>query len=265
MTSRLAKETVSKWKAEGLDPAFEDIIRLNALGLKVERGDSAYEFGAVPRMAFLGEYVFHEPTVAKRIWLDEALQLVKRDYLNQLCLTAYALHTPAKELPQLYDVREIEKAMEGFRDEILLKFTETQIMTCIEYVLKGDDPTAGEDYTEQEEHDDQDDPNDPTELPPEMASVAKQALLHALSYGIDPAVQDCVTLPHLERITALAALHSGVDVLKGEHAQAVGAFYRAAGRIHERLLRERTKINTTETTDTTGTKDTTCTKETVTE
>ena len=262
MTSRLAKETVSKWKAEGLDPTFEDIIRINALGLKVERGDSAYEFGAVPRMAFLGEYVFHEPTVAKRIWLDEALQLVKRDYLNQLCLTAYALHTPAKELPQLYDVREIEKAMEGFRDEILLKFTETQIMTCIEYVLKGDDPTAGEDYTEQEEHDDQNgqddqnNPNDPTELPPEMASVAKQALLHALSYGIDPAVQDYVTLPHLERITVLAALHSGVDVLKGEHAQAVGAFYRAAGRIHERLLRERTKINTTETTDTTGTKET---------
>ena len=256
MTSRLAKETVSKWKAEGLDPTFEDIIRINALGLKVERGDSAYEFGAVPRMAFLGEYVFHEPTVAKRIWLDEALQLVKRDYLNQLCLTAYALHTPAKELPQLYDVREIEKAMEGFRDEILLKFTETQIMTCIEYVLKGDDPTAGEDYTEQEEQDDPNDPNDPTELPPEMASVAKQALLHALSYGIDPAVQDYVTLPHLERITALAALHSGVDVLKDEHAQAVGAFYRAAGRIHERLLRERTKINTTCTKET---------KETVTE
>ena len=245
MTSRLAKETVSKWKAEGLEPTFEDIIKLNALGLKVERGDSAFEFGAVPRMAFLGEYVFHEPTVAKRIWLDEALQLVRKDYLNQLCLTAYALHTPAKELPQLYDVREIEKGMAKFRDEILLKYTETQVMKCIEYVLKGDDPTVGEDCDEPDDAERETD--DPSELPSEMVSVAKQALMQALSYGIDPAVQDYVTLPHLERITALAALHSGVDVLKGEHAQAVGAFYRAAGRIHERLVGERTKVNTTDT------------------
>ena len=76
MVSRLAKETVEKWKSEGLEPTFEDGIRLNALGLRVEGGPSAYEFGAVPRTAFLGDYVFTEPTVAKRMWIESAMKLL---------------------------------------------------------------------------------------------------------------------------------------------------------------------------------------------
>lgn len=65
MISKLAKQTIEKWQSEGLKPTFDDVIRLNALGLKVEHGSEACEFSAVPRVAFLGDYTLFEPTVFK--------------------------------------------------------------------------------------------------------------------------------------------------------------------------------------------------------
>ena len=234
MVSRLAKETVGKWKSEGLEPTFEDCIRLNALGLKVERGPSAYEFGAVPRMAFLGDYVFTEPTVAKRMWMESAMALMEDDYSNQLCLTAFALNCPPSELPDLNNVPELVQAVRDFRDEVLSRYTETQIVTCIEYALRGDG---------QEEHEgtgtNVNSEEDVSELPDCARSVARQVMAEALSYGMDADVKYEATLPQLERMVMLAALHSGTDVLKGEHGQAVGAFYSACGKIRERLLKER--------------------------
>jgi len=249
MISRLAKETVARWKREGLEPTFEDVVRLNALGLKVERGGSSYEFGAVPRMAFLGDCVFREPTVAKRIWLECAMRLLKDDYSNQLFLTAYALNAPSRELPPLNDVDKVVKEVTRFRDEVLLGYTETQIMACVEYALRGDDPTLdedaeptggtnGNDDRDVEDVEDVKDGNDVSDLPESALSATRQVLMEALSYGIDGDVKHEVTLPELERLVMLAAMHSGVDVLKGEHGQAVGAFYAACGRIHERLMTE---------------------------
>lgn len=72
-----------------------------------------------------------------------------------------------------------------------------------------------------------------------MISSTRRIYLESLSYGVSEGIKDELTLPHLERIVILAALHSGVDVLKGEHAQRVGEFYRACGRIHERLKEEK--------------------------
>ena len=240
MVSRLAKETVEKWKSEGLEPTFEDCIRLNALGLKVERGPCAYDFGAVPRMAFLGDYVFTEPTVAKRMWMESAMLLMEDSYENQLCLTAFALNCPSRELPDLNNVSELVKAVMDFRDTVLLKYTETQIVTCIEYVLRGDDPDCC-DTVEADGGTNVNGLKDVSELPDCVKSVTRQVMAEALSYGMDADVKYEVTLPQLERMVMLAALHSGTDVLKGEHGQAVGAFYQACGKIHERLLEERTR------------------------
>lgn len=80
MTSKLAKSEIEKWWSEGLHPSVDDIIKLNALGLKVEKGSEAYNFAACPRVAFLGDWTLFEPTVGKRIWMDTARQLLKDDY-----------------------------------------------------------------------------------------------------------------------------------------------------------------------------------------
>lgn len=80
MTSKLAKSTIETWWAEGLKPTVEDIVRLNALGLKVENGSEVYDFAACPRISFLGDYMLFEPTVAKKIWIDTAKQSLREDY-----------------------------------------------------------------------------------------------------------------------------------------------------------------------------------------
>jgi hypothetical protein len=84
-------------------------------------------------------------------------------------------------------------------------------------VLKGDEPTAGETLEDSEEDGERTNANDVSELPDCMKSVTRQVLMEALSYGIDANVKYELTLPQLEKLVMLAAIHSGVDVLKGEH------------------------------------------------
>lgn len=99
MTSKLARDVYIKWQSEGLKPQLDDLITLNALGLKVEHGSEAYDFAAVPRVAFLGDATMFEPTVGKRIWIDKASQLIKDDFQTQLYFTAFSLNCPDNELP----------------------------------------------------------------------------------------------------------------------------------------------------------------------
>lgn len=94
MISTIAKSTVEQWQSEGLKPTFDDIVLLNALGLKVERSSDMYCFAASPRVAFLGDNVLREPTVGKRAWMDEAGQLLSDDFQTNLYFIAWALNCP---------------------------------------------------------------------------------------------------------------------------------------------------------------------------
>ena len=55
-----------------MKPTFEDAVKMNALGLKIERDANAFEVASVPRCAFLGDSILWEPTIGKRIWLERA-------------------------------------------------------------------------------------------------------------------------------------------------------------------------------------------------
>ena len=50
-------------------PTFQDIIRLNALALEVERMRASFAENELPRVSFLGDAVFHEPTIGSEMWL----------------------------------------------------------------------------------------------------------------------------------------------------------------------------------------------------
>lgn len=227
MISRLAKQTVEKWQGEGLKPTFEDVVRLNELGLRIERDSSAFEVASVPRCSFLGDDVLWEPTIGKRIWLEQAQRLVREDYESQLYLVAFALNCPDRELPDLSSLKELKKAVVKFRDEVLIHFTERQIMTAVDIALRGESPDL-----------DPADAKAATEIPSETRSVYRQLFDQAMGYGISEGVKWEATPDELERMMILAALRDGADVLKGEHAQNAGRFYAEAGRIHERLKGE---------------------------
>ena len=124
MISKLAKSTIEKWQTEGLKPSVDDVVRLNNLGLRIERNSNAFEAVAVPRCAFLGDAILWEPTIGKRLWMEQAQQIVSNGYDSQLYLIAYALNCPDNELPGLTSKKELEREVGKFRDEVLLHFTE---------------------------------------------------------------------------------------------------------------------------------------------
>lgn len=94
MTSKLAKQQIEMWQKEGLKPTVDDIVLLNNLGLQIERGSDMFSFSACPRVAFLGDNILREPTVAKRLWLDEVKRLFADTVETTVYVIAYTLGTP---------------------------------------------------------------------------------------------------------------------------------------------------------------------------
>ena len=236
MTSRLAADTIAKWEKEGLKPTFEDMVRLNDIGLKVERGSEAFSFAACPRVAFLGDHILREPTVAKRIWMDCVGELFQGNYQTRLFFLCYALNCPDAELPDVRKTTRLAKKIEAFRDAVLLRFTETQLVTAIDYVLNGNKPDLDGIEEPEARKAAADAFAEIYDVPVETQSAAKQLLLQALTHGIDASVKYEATLEDLERMITVAALYKGADVLKNEHTQWAARFYAAAGKIHARLV-----------------------------
>ena len=201
MTSKLAKSQIELWEKEGLRPTFDDIVRLNDIGLKVERGSDMFSFAASPRMAFLGDAILREPTIAKRMWLDEAQRMFADNVETKLYVVAYVLGTDGSALPSLYDKKKIEDGITKFRDDVLLKCTETQILAAIDYVLNGDKIQY-----DQLEEDDKKQLDEVYNVPTEDQSIAKQLLLTALAYKIPAETADYAMLGDLENMLLLAAI-----------------------------------------------------------
>lgn len=239
MTSKLAKQQIEMWQKEGLKPTVDDIVLLNNLGLQIERGSDMFSFSACPRVAFLGDNILREPTVAKRLWLDEVKRLFADTVETTVYVIAYTLGTPDDQLPEVTDKKKIQDGIIKFRDEVLMKCTDTQILAAVDYVLNGRKPDLDipEDASDEQKKEIES-VAETYNISTEDHSVAKQLLLQALASKIPAEVADYALLDDLERMVMVAAMHDGADILKNEHTKAAGRFYMAAGRIHERLVKE---------------------------
>ena len=69
MTSAMARDDIEALKDDGIDLTVDEIVRINAFGLRVERGAESAELYNLPRASILGDVVFHEPTIGSDIWL----------------------------------------------------------------------------------------------------------------------------------------------------------------------------------------------------
>ena len=81
MVSKTAQADVEDMWDEGLKPTFNDIIRLNALALEVERVQAGFSLSELPRVAILGNVVFHEPTIGSEIWIASSSKMFDTDDL----------------------------------------------------------------------------------------------------------------------------------------------------------------------------------------
>lgn len=238
MISKLAEQQIEKFKSEGLNPTFDDYILLNNIGLKVEHGEEMYSFSACPRMAFLGDNILREPSIAKRLWIDYAQQLFQDNVESKIYLIAYALGTADNELPDPHKNKEIEKAIIKFRDNVLIKFTETQILSALEWCLNGIKPDLNVPEKNKDEPEDISKIFDVPENDLDNTSIAKQLMMQAYSSKIE-FNENYTLLEDLERMILIAAMTEGADIIKNKHLEWSAKFYIASGHIHERLMREK--------------------------
>lgn len=137
MVSKIAKEDIEALKEEGIDLTVDEIIRLNAFGLKVERDIDSSELYVLPRVAIVGETSFHEPTIGSEIWLREASRLYNMDdYETFIQIRALSLYMGIEELPNPSNKDEVlgcvSKMLDGLKNNTI-----EQVMNALTYVIEG--------------------------------------------------------------------------------------------------------------------------------
>lgn len=236
MESRLAREVYDGWLADGLTPTLEMCLDINAAGLAVEQTPTASSFYSVPRVAYLGDYIFREPTVRRLAYLEDLRALLDDDTETQFIAAAYVCHVPEAELvPLTKSRRRVKKAVAKFAVEVLGDFSLTQAAAAVGYVLADLDPNAliG-DYGEGGGAS-----ASPAEVPAHCESYARRLLADAVGRGFDAESAGTLTRAALERVLSAAAMSEG-DI-KRRDADAVGRFWRVAGKCRARMLDEKAR------------------------
>lgn len=142
MVSEMAMEDVEALRAAGVEVSPREVVRLNALGLKVERAAHAPDFAAIPRAAGLCGLVFREPTIAAEAWMEEACGVFDdEDWQTVLLLRALSLSKPADGLPDPSDAAAVCRALAELK-AALAGATVRQLAAAVGYALHGGDARA---------------------------------------------------------------------------------------------------------------------------
>lgn len=236
MVSKMAMGDIESMLDEGLNPSPADIIRLNAMGLKVEHSQNEPDLSVLPRVAFCGDVAFHEPTVGSEIWLNEAqCHFNSEDFETVLLLRAFALHYARQldVLPDSSDANKVQNALEDFRNNVLKNLTVREITAGVLYASYGASSESLE--------------SPPIKDDEEPATTDKETCyeLGLLRRGV---ILKIGTWDELKKITP-SALDAMITIKliqmygKGEqtrlHTQASGDYWRTLDEIRKRLAREK--------------------------
>ena len=147
MISDYAVAKIDELTAAGLHPTTEDIIRLNALGLRLEAAQKKFASDSLPylpRVAQISAGVFfRQPTVGHEIWLTKTAAIFSPDFDTRLALKAYALSRPPSDLPDPESPSAVKIALDDYAEE-MRDFTREQIAAALDYVEYGASSTVGE-------------------------------------------------------------------------------------------------------------------------
>lgn len=131
--------------SEGGVVSPRDIIRLNALALKITHGPDC-ELNTLPRFASFGGVSFREPDIAHEIFLDECDRMFSGDDATYTAVQAWVMSHPADELLDEY-LTKPEKLLKTIDRWIREKFqneTFNQLARVVFYVRYGCDPETHE-------------------------------------------------------------------------------------------------------------------------
>lgn len=157
MVSRLAKSDIEKLRLKGVELTVDEIVRLNALGCKVEYSCENIDIFTMPRCAILGDICFREATLGHELWMREVGRWmdIDDDIDTMILVRAFTLSKPQDELPDPLDVKKVKKQMDRFFKKELSKYTPRQVVACLNYVTLGDDPNSDEYAIKTNEDDDE--------------------------------------------------------------------------------------------------------------
>ncbi len=139
----MAQEDIELLQSQGITLTIEQIVTLNALGLRAERGPEAADLVRAPRVAWAGSTPIYEPTIAAERWLDTFGLHWWHGRSAVLC-TAWACANCAA--PGFFvdktDERRVRSLIEQWQDG--LDCTVGQLFTALSYVVDGADPDPSE-------------------------------------------------------------------------------------------------------------------------
>ena len=144
MVSELAREDIEALLDEGCIVRPEDVIRLNALGLKLEKRPD-FRLATLPRIALCGDTTFVQPTIEQELFLDSILPLFSKDEGTMIALEAYVLAhqdedwSKRKMFPRLFAAK-----CAVWIKKHLGKETVGKVQAALDYVKYGMNPMDGE-------------------------------------------------------------------------------------------------------------------------
>lgn len=146
MVSEMMVEDAEDLAKRGIRLSPREVVRLNAYGLRAERGTLATGLFTVRRACICGDITFHEPTIGHHLWLAEAERVFDLDDNETWCYTrAFWLATrdhsdlPSTDLPRVAGAVIREWARVHLHSRTLREIT-----ACMDYAERGADPASCE-------------------------------------------------------------------------------------------------------------------------
>ena len=236
MVSNTAKEDIEQLIADGLMPSVNDVIKLNALGLKLEKSPtSSEELFYMPRIAYLGDIVLRQPTIGHEIWFDEVARIVDMtEPMTSLVVTAYACSVfDSDNLPKPDSKFDVIKEIYRFK-KLIRKFTVPQVASATKYVCDGNDAELYEYPISKKTTD---------IIPKEDVSIPVGIMYAGISLGLPITIEDAkrMTTSKYQAIVRRYLRTHGMIDSNGDDEDAKGEYFATLDAIRHQLEKQRTR------------------------
>ena len=233
MVSEMAIADCEELLAKGLKLTCRDIVRLNALGVKSEKGRSSVSFYALPRCCFVGDVCFREPTIGHEVWYDDvSREFEVDDNVTEFFLNAFMLSRDADDLPSSANIPEVKLQLDKFVKQIK-KLTVRQVMHAVAYCTQGCDADEWELPEVAKKDEDEDRAAD------ESLALGVVREGQALGLGISLADAKKMTRSQLQGVIFRAYDLRDLHISKSIRQECIGDYYATLQSIKDRLEKEK--------------------------
>lgn len=236
MVSDLFMKDYKAMTAAGVVFTPEDVVRLNALAVKVRLSKDPCRGVCLPRAVFMprdsvwrAPIVFREPTLGHEMWLERVVDDAEGiGGVDQSLVYAYALSREVWELPDPSNRRRTFRKIYRFARR-LAAFTRAQLEDALGYALHGADWTAGEVEPAPAGDDDDD-----AVRPSPSVGCYVEAIVHGVHLSLEDAKRMTASEIH-EVIMRRLVEERKVDA-SALRNRAFAAYVRARDEIRKRLI-----------------------------